>query len=232
MRLGIISKSFDNKDIVVLGEIYDKNIDLLQLDKDLLNLYPFTIIVKNGKYYYNKEDFEYYRTKYKITRKIFIKNKNLTKQTFRTPILVNLDTFEKIYNNELKTCPYYGVIARSIIGIMLPISNPVNRGNVLDQILLSYPSMIIVVGTKIKNNKNSTCILSFRYLRKKGYPKDRIIKMNYSCCMQDCLDVIDLTIPVANDQYKQNIVIGCEYSYMISLRNKIRDRKVFYRCPY
>ena len=30
---------------------------------------------------------------------------------------------------------------------------------------------------------------------------------------------------------KQNIIIGCEYSVMISLKNKIKDRKVFYQCP-
>lgn len=225
-RFGLVSQSFTSNNKVILGEIFDKNSNLLQLSKELSYLYPFTIIFKNGKYYYNEQDFEYYRSKYKITRKISVEQEILKKETFHTPLLVDLDTFEPVFKLEAKILNFS--VSRPIIGIMLPIKEAPFRGNVLDQILLSYPMIILVVGGKYKNNKNSFAMLSNRYLRKKGFPKNRIIKACYDCSVDDCLSIVDLA---CGGEIK-NIIIGCTYQCMISLRNKIRDRKVFYRCPY
>lgn len=226
-RFGLVSQSFTSSNRVILGEIFDKNSNLLQLSKELSYLYPFTIIFKNGKYYYNEQDFEYYRSKYKITRKISVEQEISKKETFHTPLLVDLDTFEPIFKTPLGLKGNFSV-SRPIIGIMLSIEEAHFRGNVLDQILLSYPMIILVVGGKCKNNKNSLAMLSYRYLRKKGFPKNRIIKACYDCGVNDCLSIVDLA---CGGEIK-NIIIGCTYECMISLRNKIRDRKVFYRCPY
>lgn len=229
-RYGLVSYSFTSNNKVILGEVFDKNSNLLQLSRDLSYLYPFTIIFKNGKYYYNEQDFEYYRSKYKITRKISVEQQISKKETFHTPFLVNLDTFEPIFKtrSKLETKILNFSVSRPIIGIMLPMEEAHFRGNVLDQILLSYPMIILVVGGKCKNNKNSFAMLSNRYLRKKGFPKNRIIKACYDCGVSDFLSIIDLA---CGGEIK-NIIIGCTYECMISLRNKIRDRKVFYRCPY
>lgn len=227
-RIGIISKSYINSIVLVLGEIFDNDFKtskvLFQLHKDLSYLYPFTLIVKNGNIIYNKKDFNSYREKYKITSILKINKKiNDSKIIFHSPILVNLDNMENLFS--FNSIPYTLNNIKPIIGIMLPIYNSIDRGNVLEQILKSFPMMIILNGGTHIDNKNSTCILSYRYLRKKGFPKKQLIKASYTSNIFDSIDIIDIACG------KQNIIIGCEYSVMISLKNKIKDRKVFYQCP-
>jgi hypothetical protein len=155
-RIGIISKSYINSIVLVLGEIFDNDFKtstvLFQLHKDLSYLYPFTLIVKNGNIIYNKKDFNSYREKYKITSILKINKKiNVSKIIFHSPILVNLDNMENLFS--FNSIPYTLNNIKPIIGIMLPIYNSIDRGNVLEQILKSFTMMIILNGgTHIDNN--------------------------------------------------------------------------------
>lgn len=118
------------------------------------------------------------------------------------------------------------ILATDKLGIILPINCPVDRGNVCEQMIYHCPRTILVSGGAYGDNRDSTAILTLRVLLKKGFPKDRIIKNMFSSDLYDIIDILDLACG------KKDLLIGCDYSTMISIKGVVRKRKVSYLCPY
>lgn len=229
MRLAVVSFETNKKFYIIIGEIYDKAvIDLdyiFNIYDDLFRICPFKCVYTNKKLYTTIEsDFNILRKKYKLTPCLTLTGsaKIKTGTRFLSPILFDVENNKKIYTRKIVN-PSYIPLSNSI-GIILPILNPFDRGNVIDQVLLSKPKCILVSGDKQKDNVDSTCILSFRYLRKREFERTKIIK-NINSNIQDILCILNLTF----NNEKHPLIIGCDYETMISLRNVITDRSVSYR---
>lgn len=229
MRLGVISFQFGKDNFIIIGEIFDKTIiDLnyiLNIYKDLFYFCPFKCFYEKNKIKTTiEDDLTYLRKKYRLTHNIVSKNKFKNGSSFYSPILFDISNNKRIYKRQIINISYESPC--DSIGIILPILNPMERGNVIDQVLLSKPKNILVSNNQNQtHNQDSISIKSFRYLRKREYPKNSIIK-NFSSNIHDILDILDLSFQ------KKDIIIGCDYETMIGLRNEILDRKVTYRCPY
>lgn len=224
---------------LILGEFYDKkNISILsEFYRDLQYLYPFRFSVREN-ICYNTEDISCLQKKYHLTvkyRLIGSTTKNIL--TLRTPILYDISCMVPLFPQKKPKISYKQ--KNDTVCIVLPYSNPIHRGKLLEEVV-NYGSMTFaVVGDIYGENRDSTATLATRYLLTRSVPPDRILKINESRKPECILEAIEI-VNMSSVDTDYDIVIACRHDNIQEISKTIRywrrkdilDRKVSYLCPF
>jgi hypothetical protein len=108
------------------------------------------------------------------------------------------------------------------VAIILPYSNPVIRGILLDNCLNSQASVFIVIGDKNGSNTDTTSTLMSRYLLSCKVPRENIIK---STVKDGCIDEALVLGEFVIGHNKFAVFIVCASSDMYSVLTHIKQKK-------
>ena len=185
-KIGIISFQ-NNSSTLNLGEIYDislkRNKDALyKLHTELKFISPFRISIEDNNIIPdNIQDIITIQNNHKLTRKIYImKGKISTTKKFTSPTLFDLTCMVPVFREENIAKPIFSTFNDVKVFILLPVSNVVDRGEMIDNCIRTmYGSLgfFITLGGKYATNKADMSILSERYLSKCGVDKEYIINL-------------------------------------------------------
>ena len=246
-KIALISWPIDSKCpsnfYINLGEIYDKDFNkdltlLSQFNRDLRYLYPFTYSVETKKCY-NSEDFKTFKSKYRLTVGYRLVGKIPSKEIiFRTPILYDLTCMVPLFNKISYEKIIYNPSQSTTVYIVIPTNDPICRGKILDEVIISNPKYIILTGSVSGDNDISTISLMTRYLLKRGVPRNIINRCNSDkkpTCILECLAIIDIM-----NLNELDVAVACSCSDITLLQKAVRtwrrlkviNKRISYYCPY
>jgi len=231
---------------ITIGEIFDKKISnnlgiLSSLHKNLKYLYPFKIKRHdNHVKVHNEEDFKVFRKKYKITTTIKLHNinkleseYNCDRLVFRTPSLYNISCMRPLFkycvSKQVSNCIFHES-SHTRIFIVLPYSDPILRGQILDECISkikSFYPLFILVGDKYGKNKESTSTLMTRYLLSRGISIEYISKNLYDHYPDSIIEIFEL-IPFLIPMSAKigDIMVACQSTEMVKIMSFIRDNQL------
>jgi hypothetical protein len=208
-RIGLVAKiKNDLKSYVFLGEIFDPHIrkdinKLYELHNNLQYLYPFKIgINKTNINLNNIEDIYSLQEKYKLTRKIYVKNKKLTgiKHCLK-PQLYDISCMTPLFSTKtVKRKIPVKLIDPEKIFILMPYKDPIIRGEIIHSclhIMDNNKAIFICIGDKCGKNLLSTSSLIKKYLITLGVNHTSIICQTYDNpidCIMEALIMLTMII--------------------------------------
>lgn len=238
-----IEESAPNNLYLILGEFYNREIRddisvLSEFYRDLQYFYPFRFSV--GKNIcYNFEDIFSLQKKYGLTAKSQLVGQPTKKVlTMRTPVLYDITCMVPLFPKRKRKISYKQ--KNDEVCIILPYSNPVHRGKLLEDAVNHGPSTFVVIGNIRGQNRDSIATLASRYLLTCGVPQDRIIKMcenKQPECILEAIEVVNMSM--VDSDY--DIAIACRHDNIQEISKTIRywrrtdilvDRKISYLCPF
>ena len=222
----IIGEFYTEYDISILSEFY----------RDLDYLYPFRFSVSENVCY-NAKDISCLQEKYNMTVKPQLIGKTESKiLTLRTPILYDISCMVPLFPD--KNHRYVYKQKTDLVCVVLPYTDPIHRGKLLEKVIDYGPGFFLLVGGIEKSNKDSIATLASRFLLSRNIPKERILKIGEGKvpdCILESIEVFNMT--TAEDY---DVVIACRYNNIKNVATSIRlwrkagiiDKNIRYICPY
>ena len=213
-RWALISWPIENKTpeklFIILGEFYDTKTQLSLSDckRDLQYLYPFRYSQRK-KCCYNQLDFSYFQKKYKLTVKpqlVGVSEKSVI--TFRTPILYDITCMVPLFLNSSSRLPTYSQKSDDVCIVILS-GNPVERGELLNELLEYGPSLFILVGDFQVTNSDSNSTLATRYLLKCKVPIHKIAKIGNGVIPDCIIESLDVANMMGTTTADYNLIVAC-----------------------
>lgn len=187
MNCHIVLASYNEETLHVIGDVFFKDV-ILDISENICCLCDY--VIKDGRYS-NNNDILSFCNRYRITRR---RLNNDVNKACSAPFLYDLTCDQKLQYDFTKT---FNKPLKESTCIILPILDPVERMDVLDQVLNYSPTRILVSGENIFEDED-LYTLTVKYLSK--YTTSELVKLNGKK-IKDILDDPNVYLSIRDKTY-------------------------------
>jgi hypothetical protein len=236
-KIALLAKSC-NSDwncFINLGEVFDIKIKndigkLYQLHFTTKYLYPFNITIEDNKIIpCNLEEITNIQNKYNLTRILSITGKKHN-NSFETPVLYDLTCMVPLFSPKIERLKINNIPQTGLrIIIILPYTNPIKRGKIIENcLLLSYQPKTVFYSIGGIKGRNTVSIyeLTKRYLLSAGVKEENIYGSEYDNKKDSIIEAIGMLKFILGDISSAEIILGVSHKEMNYFLQLIRSNRL------